>query len=1097
MLHRTFRTDFAREMANPTTGFYDLWRNHNAPCVRKPVACRSYIKNKHYFSQLTLHNSSKSVRSSTIRGGASFLSHFVVGRHIWGKSFSLRAASIESFSNEPSGKMSFDSLLFNNIDDSEENSIAAEKALTAVLKPTGILPLVDYLQTSMAIKVVSWCLLLFAGLASLTGTVNQTYISASIAGVYALLGIPEILHVMYELVKGNVDIHTLTTCAVFGTVLLGCALEGGLLLALFATANIIEHRLTSSAQGDLKTLWESIPSQANTVNMLPGGSPDMKSLSSVSAKEVEIGSFTLVRAGEVVPLDGTVAFGQALVTTQHITGEALPVQKRLGEEIPAGAQVAEGVLVVQTTQTYENSTPVRIARLTEAARQRRPHLQSLLSTWGDMYSKGVLLATLLFAVALAATGTPFAGPGGAAYRAFGFLSAAAPCAMLMTPLAYVAAIGACAQRGVLVRGGLTFDKLLSIGTVALDKTGTLTTGLMHCESIQGLHSKELCVDCSPAKETEALAIATAIERLTVHPIARAVVQCGDRYDVPHLRIDDFKTKHGNGVEGTLLVDGEKPKLVRFGNIDYVSELLDSTQAEELRSKTERVEGVVVSALAVVDGSDLSVVLDVKIFTFSDSLRERSLSAVTELQNSPWSKEFDTKLMIITGDNEKSARRIADELNLDYSQVVSGMLPEGKMAMVQELKKNANGYSVMMVGDGINDAPALAEADVGVAIVGTPSEAAAGVADILLLHKDSAGISMLPFVINLAHRTRSIVKQNLVLAGTSVFFTSLAALCGFIPLWLTVILHEGTTVLVAMNSVRLLVPDQSKKYVLTLALALVAVSAFAMPEAAFKHLEQIWFTVKTTVSGWFLALYASFAALGTTSHGPMQTLKSAGAGAIAGVLHTLTGPDHLAALAPLTIGRSRAQSTLLGGLWGMGHNTGQIMFGLVFLVLRNKFHFNMDIISQWGQGLVGVTLILIGIIGFKEAMEINEDEELIPTEEDLEEQASKDRKFSLSTFFTGLVHGLQPDALLVLLPALALPVIPAAAYLCTFLVGTVLAMASYTFFLGVSSAALSKMHGGSSTIKKVSSTAAFVAMAVGVSLILSATLGIELLGGGGH
>jgi len=274
----------------------------------------------------------------------------------------------------------------------------------------------------------------------------------------------------------------------------------------------------------------------------------------------------------------------------------------------------------------------------------------------------------------------------------------------------------------------------------------------------------------------------------------------------------------------------------------------------------------------------------------------------------------------------------------------------------------------------------------------------------------------------------------------------------------------------------------------------AVAAWAAVSRAlagfFAPFDTLWNSCKDMVGG--SALAAEHAGGAIHQHGDgdgaLQVLRSAGAGMLAGVLHTLTGPDHLAALAPLTIGRSRAQSTLLGGLWGCGHNTGQILFGMVFLVLRDRLSMNMELISQWGQGVVGVTLVLIGMLGFKEAMELDDAAAESAREE---AEAEYGRNFNLGTYFTGLIHGLQPDALLVLLPALALPSGPAAAYLGTFLVGTVLAMASYTCFLGVSSDALAKLRGGANTIKRVSGAAALVAIFIGFSLLLSATLGIDL------
>ena len=292
-----------------------------------------------------------------------------------------------------------------------------------------------------------------------------------------------------------------------------------------------------------------------------------------------------------VPLDGVVVHGSALVSIQHITGEALPVTKRVGDEVSAGAVNNDGALVVRSLRSAEDSTPARIARLTEAAQNRRPTVSRLLDTFGDRYSKAILAVTALtMVVGPLALGWPLMGRGGAMYRAFAFLSAAAPCALLMAPLVYVAAVGACARRGVLVRGGVTFDTLAECGVVALDKTGTITTGRMMCSSVkrayaetpipavvgaatadsnatetsnQSARSTTNAMASSPMSNPTALAIAASLERGATHPIARATLDAAASASAsgasPLVAVSDFKVVHGYGVEGLVrpgVVGGE-------------------------------------------------------------------------------------------------------------------------------------------------------------------------------------------------------------------------------------------------------------------------------------------------------------------------------------------------------------------------------------------------------------------------------------------------------------------------------------------------------------------------------------------------------------
>ncbi|ACO66589.1 p-type ATPase superfamily, partial [Micromonas commoda] len=259
-----------------------------------------------------------------------------------------------------------------------------------------------------------------------------------------------------------------------------------------------------------------------------------------------------------VPLDGIVVHGSALVSIQHITGEALPVLKRVGDEVPAGAVNSDGALVVESIRSSEDSTPARIARLTEAAQNRRPAVSRLLDSVGDRYSKAILAVTALTMVCGPLVfGWPFLGRGGAMYRAFAFLSAAAPCALLMAPLVYVAAIGACARRGVLVRGGVTFDALAECGTVALDKTGTITSGRMKCVSIRRVFGDSDASanttdfrSLSPLESPAALAIAASLERGATHPIARAVLDTAADQPpgaLPAVAVSDFRVVAGCGV----------------------------------------------------------------------------------------------------------------------------------------------------------------------------------------------------------------------------------------------------------------------------------------------------------------------------------------------------------------------------------------------------------------------------------------------------------------------------------------------------------------------------------------------------------------------
>lgn len=261
------------------------------------------------------------------------------------------------------------------------------------------------------------------------------------------------------------------------------------------------------------------------------------------------------------------------MSLEHLTGESLPLSKVPGDEVPAGALDNDGLLVIRTTRTSADSTPARIAKLTAAAQSRRPNVQRLIDKIGDRYSAAVLGASLLFMAVGPMLGLQLLGPGGAAYRAMGFLSAAAPCAVVMAPLAYVAAIGTCAQRGALVRGGLTIDALADVGCIALDKTGTLTTGVLRLNSIERLCDGQLATSAlgakgSPPSEPRAFAVALALAQRSLHPVSRAIVASAGELDpgaLPVVSVDGFRVVHGSGVEGTVTLAGDsRPMFARFG-----------------------------------------------------------------------------------------------------------------------------------------------------------------------------------------------------------------------------------------------------------------------------------------------------------------------------------------------------------------------------------------------------------------------------------------------------------------------------------------------------------------------------------------------------
>jgi len=960
------------------------------------------------------------------------------------------------------------------------------RAVAAALKALGVTPVTAALRRE-AMGLIPFCCaflaVAFAGnfwahVPSRAGAYAAGHISRFCAcAVYLLMGLPALEDLAYNAANLKLNIHVLTMLSVFGTIFLGRSLEGALLLLLFAAAGLLEDRLSMAARGDLNKLFTSAPSHALVVEDLNC----LEDAQSLPVNELPVGTLMVVKAGEQVPLDGVVVSGGALVSMELITGESMPVGKGVGDELPAGSENHDGVLVVRSTRTSAQSTPASIARLTMVAQKRRPRLQARLHLYTDLYSKIVLYCSLAIAVVLPFFGLTVFGPTGSVYRAAVFLTASAPCAMVMAPVAYVAAIGAIARRGVLVRGGRVLDVLSTCRTVALDKTGTPTTGDLVCADIlpleQAHQSARLAVMAGSAGPAgtwgaarRALSVASSLSQRANHPISTAVVARARREAsrLEPIEVDEYRVLPGSGVEAAARLPESwrsgGPAKVRFGSTQFVSEVLSSEAAAKMNDVATRCGNRgSVSALAILDpeGSRAREE-DVHLFIFSDTVREKSLAAVNEIQAAPWRAGEGPGVIMLTGDNKSSAEKVAQQLGI--SEVFSELSPQEKLEIVEQ-RRVATGGGVAMVGDGINDAPALAAADVGIAVAPTPTAAAASAADVILL-SEGDNISSLPYLLKVAERTRAVVAQNVVLAATSILGTAVAAVGGLVPLWLAVILHEGSTLLVGVNSLRLLVPPQEEKQ---------------LGEGS----GVVFFAA-------LVSLAVTAAILGVLYHFGLNhpVIHGCGSGLIAGFLHTLTGPDHLAALTPLAIGQPGPKAMFLGGLWGMGHNSGQLLLGAAFLLLKSRIPFNMAIIEQWAGVAVGITLAIIGWIGFMESRAPVGAGDEDPTE-GLEMDSLGRVKLTWGTFATGVVHGLQPDSMFLLLPAFAMAnKVAAGAFLACFLAGTVVAMGSYSAFLSIATTSIGRRAPGfNNAISKGSS---FIAIGLGIVIIVSAVMGVEII-----
>ncbi|XP_075481405.1 putative cadmium/zinc-transporting ATPase HMA1, chloroplastic [Primulina tabacum] len=622
---------------------------------------------------------------------------------------------------------------------------------------------------------------------------------------FPLVGVSASFDALMDIMAGKINIHVLMALAAFASVFMGNALEGGMLLAMFNLSHIAEEYFTSRSKIDVKELKENHPEFALLLDVKNGELPSFSAstYTEVPVSDLEVGSYLLVKAGESVPVDCEVFLGRSTITIEHLTGEVKPVEKKVGDSIPGGARNLEGMMIVQAKKTWKESMLSRIVQLTEEAQLSKPRLQRWLDKFGERYSKAVII--LSFAVA-------FMGPflfkwpffstsvcRGSVYRALGLMVAGSPCALAVAPLAYATAISACAKKGILLKGGHVLDALASCQTIAFDKTGTLTTGEFMCKAIEPIHGhfgdndKQIASCCVPSCEKEALAVAAALEKGTTHPIGRAVVDHSVGKDLPSVSIKSFENLPGRGLFATISTTepgfgGGKTSKASIGSVEYITSLFqsdgESNKVKEAFDTSSHGGDFVRAALSV----DKKVTL----FHFEDKPRADSLDVIKSLQD-----KGNLRVMMLTGDHEMSASRVANAVGI--KEVHCSLKPEDKLYHVTSIPRDTGG-GLIMVGDGINDAPALAAATVGIVLAERASATAVAVADVLLLQDNISGV---PFCVAKSRQTNSLVKQNVTIALSSIAVASLTSVSGFLPLWLTVLLHEGGTLLVCLNSVRAL------------------------------------------------------------------------------------------------------------------------------------------------------------------------------------------------------------------------------------------------------------------------------------------------------
>ncbi|MFD3651625.1 heavy metal translocating P-type ATPase [Streptomyces cyaneofuscatus] len=558
----------------------------------------------------------------------------------------------------------------------------------------------------------------------------------------------------------TLDVDLLMVVAALGAAAIGQVLDGALLIVIFATSGALEAVATARTADSVRGLLDLAPTTAT--RLLPGSGEE-----SVPTDALTVGDLILVRPGERVGADGQIIDGTSDVDQATITGEPLPVAKQAGDEVFAGTVNGTGALRVRVERDPSESVIARIVKMVEEASETKAPTQLFIEKIEQRYSIGMVLATLaIFAIPLALGDELQA----ALLRAMTFMIVASPCAVVLSTMPpLLSAIANAGRHGVLAKSAVVMERLGQVDAVALDKTGTLTEGTPRVTDVRPHLDSGL-------DEGGLLALAAAAEQPSEHPLARAVVQAARERGLALAETADFTSTPGAGITAT--VDG---RTVQVGSPARLttSDVQTVSMVQELEDQGRT------AVLVLIDGAPAGVL------GIADRLRpdaKNTVAALTTLTGRP--------PVLLTGDNERAARHLAAEVGI--TDVRAGLLPEDKVAAVQGWE--AEGRRVLVVGDGVNDAPALAAAHTGIAMGKAGSDLALETADAVVVRDELATI---PAIVYLSRTARRLVVQNLVIAG--IFITALVAwgLIGTLPLPLGVAGHEGSTVIVGLNGLRLL------------------------------------------------------------------------------------------------------------------------------------------------------------------------------------------------------------------------------------------------------------------------------------------------------
>ena len=566
-----------------------------------------------------------------------------------------------------------------------------------------------------------------------------------------------------DLIKLDFSMESLMTIAIIGAAFIGEWAEGSIVVILFAISEALERFSMDKARQSIRSLMDIAPKEAlirrNNVEQL------------VSVDKIDIDDIMIIKPGQKIAMDGLVINGHSSVNQAAITGESVPVEKQLDDEVFAGTLNEEGVLEVKVTKKVTDTTIAKIIHLVEEAQGERAPAQAFVDKFAKYYTPFIIIMALMIVV------VPPLFFGGDwnkwLYQGLSILVVGCPCSLVIsTPVSIVSAIGNAAKNGVLVKGGVYLEEIGHLRAIAFDKTGTLTKG------------KPVVTDfIATSSETDInyLSIISSLESLSQHPLASAILNEADKTNVDYksIQIEDFQSITGKGLTGI------------YQNIRYYigsPKLFSASVIEETAVKVQYRQFQEQGKTAMYFGTDEQIL---GVIAVADEVRDSSADVISELH-----KLSIEHTIMLTGDNTKTAESIGRQLGV--TEIKGDLMPQEKLDSIKALRTTYN--KVAMVGDGINDAPALAASTVGIAMGGAGTDTALETADVALMGDD---LQKLPFIVRLSRQTLKVIKQNITFSLGIKLLALLLVIPGWLTLWIAIVADMGATLLVTLNGLRLM------------------------------------------------------------------------------------------------------------------------------------------------------------------------------------------------------------------------------------------------------------------------------------------------------